>query len=44
MATAASPNPPIKDENKPSNVSVQSYPGTRKPKPTPMIFTDFASI
>ncbi|SMC12213.1 hypothetical protein [Roseovarius aestuarii] len=44
MATAAPPNPPTKDENKPANASVQSHPGTRTPKPTPMVFTDFASI
>ena len=44
MASANPPIPPTKDESKPANASVQSYPGAQNPKPTPMIFTDFASI
>ncbi len=44
MASVNPQIPPNKDESKPANASAQSYPGTQNPKPTPMIFTDFASI
>ena len=44
MATAAPPNPPIKDDSKPVGMGVQPHPGTHRPKPKPMVFTDFASI
>lgn len=44
MASATPPKPPIKDENKPAGMSVQPPPGTYRPKPKPLVFTDFASI
>ncbi|WP_299843020.1 hypothetical protein [uncultured Roseovarius sp.] len=44
MASANPQTPPTKDENKPASMGIQPRPGTYRPKPTPMVFTDFASI
>lgn len=44
MTAAKNPNPPIKDDAKPAGMGVQPRPGTYKPRPKPVLFTDFALI